>query len=390
MQISRLQLMLEVSRSLNSTLDLDELLHYIIEVATELTDSEAASILLLDEKTGELHFEAVTGVKRTEVKPIVVPIDASIAGWIVEHRQPLIVRDVDQDPRHYAEVDRISHFDTRMILGVPLLVKDRTIGVLEVLNKQDNSSFSEQDVETLEILAVHAAIAIANARLFAQSDQLADVIHELRTPMTSIVGYSRILLTSEEPVPAAHQKHLETIHREATRLGRMVNDFLDLARLESGRARLERKQVNLEQLARDTVMLLLPQANERDISIHLHADSHLPPVSADPERLKQVLVNLIDNAIKYNHKEGRVDVNVSHCGDYLCTTVVDTGHGIAEEDLPRVFEKFYRAEPDEDTPKGTGLGLSIARRIVKAHGGSIWVESKPNVGSNFTFTLPAS
>ncbi len=389
-QISQLRMMLEVSRVLNSTLDLDALLHIIIEVATQVTGTEAASILLLDQKTGELHFEAATGVKRAEVQPIVVPLEGSIAGWVASHNQPLVVDDAHHDPRHYTQADRTTQFDTRSILGIPLQVKDKTIGVLEVLNKHDNSAFTAQDTETLETLAAQAAVAIANARLFAQSDQLADVIHELRTPMTSIVGYSKILLMTEGLESSAQKTYLATINREAMRLGRMVNEFLDLARLESGRTRLKQEPVNMEQVARESVMLLLPEANDRDISLNLHADNHLPPVAGDQERLKQVLVNLISNAIKYNREAGRVDVGLSLFNDSLRVSVADTGQGIPAEALPHVFDKFYRVERDENMAKGTGLGLAIVKQIVEAHAGDIWVESEPDVGSTFTFTLPVA
>ncbi len=386
--ISRLQMMLEVSRVLNSTLNLDALLDIIVEVAIKLTETEAASILLLDEKTGELHFEATMGVKRAEVKPMVVPLEGSIAGWIVTHGQPLIVDNVRQDARHYSQVDNATQFDTRSILGAPLRVKDRTIGVLEVLNKRDNSPFNQQDVETLETLAAQAAVAITNARLFAQSDQLADLIHELRTPLTSIAGYSKLLLTDEDLSPSTQKKFLETINREAMHLGRMVNDFLDLARLESGRTRLEREPVNMEKLARETLMLLLPQAEERGVSLHLDAQAGLPSIIGDKGRLKQVLVNIIGNAIKYNSRDGRVQVELSLSGDYLNTAVKDTGRGIPAAELPRVFEKFYRGEGDDPSVKGTGLGLCIAKQIIEAHGGSLWAESQEDLGSTFAFTLP--
>jgi signal transduction histidine kinase len=381
-------MMLEVSRVLNSTLNLDALLDIIVEVAIKLTETEAASILLLDEKTGELHFEATMGVKGAEVKPMVVPLEGSIAGWIVTHEQPLIVDNVRQDSRHYSQVDNATQFDTRSILGAPLRVKDKTIGVLEVLNKRDNSPFNNQDVETLETLSAQAAVAITNARLFAQSDQLADLIHELRTPMTSIAGYSKLLLTDEDLSPSTQKKFLETINREAMHLGRMVNDFLDLARLESGRTRLEREPVNMEKLARETMMLLLPQADERGVSLHLGAEAGLPPITGDKGRLKQVLVNIIGNAIKYNSIDGRVQVELSLSGDYLITAVKDTGRGIPAAELPRVFDKFYRGEGDDSSVKGTGLGLCIAKQIIEAHGGSLWAASQEDLGSTFAFTLP--
>ncbi len=387
-EIAQLRMMLDVSLALNSTLDLDTLLHKIIEVATQITETEAASILLLDTKTGALRFEAATGAKRAEVRSIVVPLEGSIAGWIVSHNQPLMANDVRRDLRYYAQADRVTQFDTRSLLGVPLQVKEKPIGVLEVLNKRGGSAFGPQDIETLEMLAAQAAVAVTNAFLFAQNDRLADVVHELRTPMTSIVGYSRILLTSEDLAPAARKSFLETIHREAARLGRIVNEFLDLARLESGRVRLKREPVNMEQLARESVVHLLSEANARGVEMHLHADEYLPPVAADREGLQQVLVHLLRNAIKYNRQGGRVDMSLGLYGGRFCTSVTDTGLGIAAENLPHVFDKFYRVERDQDLTKGAGLGLALVKHIVESHGGKIWVESKPNVGSTFTFTLP--
>jgi GAF domain-containing protein len=234
-RVARLERIIEVSRVINSTLNLEPLLHNIIQIATDLTATEASSILLLDKKTGELHFEAARGIKGKEVKPIVVPLDNSIAGWVVKEGEPLLIPDVRKDPRHYHQVDDMTKFSTRSILGVPLRVKDKVIGVLEVLNKIDDEEFTQDDVEALTILAAQAAIAIENARLFQQSDLLSEVAHELRTPLTSIRGYSKMLLLSEGIDQEKKLEFAETIHREAVRLGQMINDFLDLARLESGR-----------------------------------------------------------------------------------------------------------------------------------------------------------
>jgi signal transduction histidine kinase len=387
-QIAHLRMMLEVGRALNSTRDLDTLLNKIIEVATQITETEAASILLLDTKTGDLRFEAATGTKRAEVRSIVVPLEGSIAGWIVSHGQPLMANDVRRDLRYYAQADRVTQFETRSLLGVPLQTKETTIGALEVLNKRGNSGFGPQDIEMLEALAAQAAVAITNARLFAQNDQLADVVHELRTPTTSIVGYSKMLLTSENLAPEMQKSFLETIHREAARLGRIVNEFLDLTRLESGRVHLKREPVNMEQLAREAVMQMLPEASAGGVEIHLHADDYLPPVRCDREGLKQVLVHLLRNAIKYNRQGGRVDLSLGLYGGRFCISVTDTGLGIAAENLPHVFDKFYRVERDENLAKGAGLGLAIVKQIVESHGGKIWVESKPDAGSTFTFTLP--
>jgi signal transduction histidine kinase len=386
-KVHRLQRIIEVSRVLNSTLDLEPLLQNIIQIAMELTDTEAASILLLDKKTGELHFEAAVGVKSEEVKAIPVP-KGSIAGWVAQEGKPLVINDVHSDPRWSPRVDDATKFDTRAVLGVPMKVKDKIIGVLEVLNRWGDVPFTEENVDTLTTLAAQAAVAIENARLFQQSDLLADVVHELRTPMTSIVGYSKMLLIDGEQKSTFERESLETIHREATRLGNMVNEFLDLARLESGRARLEREPVDVRDLARETVQLLLPSAEEHDITLQLHEPEEWPQVIGDAARLKQVLVNLTGNAIKYNVPSGRVDITLSAEGQSVKIEVRDTGRGIPAEHMPQLFEKFFRAADSSSEAKGTGLGLAICKSIVEAHGGSITVESEVDKGSTFAFTLP--
>ncbi len=388
-RVARLEQIIEVSRVINSTLNLEPLLHNIIQIATDLTTTEASSILLLDKKTGELHFEIATGVKGQEVKPIVVPLENSIAGSVVKEGKPLLIPDVRKDSRHYHQGDDMTQFSTRSILGVPLRVKDKVIGVLEVLNKMDDEEFTQNDVETLNILAAQAAIAIENARLFQQSDLLSEVVHELRTPLTSIRGYSKMLLLDENIGQRKKQEFAETIHREAVRLGQMINDFLDLARLESGRTYMAQKPVNMSEVISETLAILQPQAAEREISVPLQISEALPTIIGDADRLKQVMVNLVSNAVKYNHEGGRVDIEVKVGEDKLNVAVRDTGRGIAEEDLPHIFEKFHRVDdPEHQQIRGTGLGLSIAKHIVEAHGGTISVQSVRGQGSTFAFTLP--
>jgi len=387
-RVARLELIIEVSKVINSTLNLDPLLHNIIQIATKLTATEASSILLLDKKTGELHFEAAIGVKGQEVKPMVVPLDNSIAGWVIKRGEPLLIPDVRKDSRHYHQVDDTTKFSTRSILGVPLRVKDKVIGVLEVLNKIDDKEFVQDDVETLTTLAAQAAIAIENARLFQQSDLLSEVVHELRTPLTSIRGYSKMLLIAEGIAQDKKLEFAETIHREAIRLGQMINDFLDLARLESGRTYMAQEPVNMSEVISETLAILQPQAAERQVSIALQVPEILPTVVGDADRLKQVMVNLVSNAVKYNHEGGRVDIEVKVGKDELNVAVKDTGRGIPKEDRHHIFEKFYRVDDSEQQSKGTGLGLSVAKHIVEVHGGTISVQSVQGQGSTFAFTLP--
>jgi signal transduction histidine kinase len=389
-QIARLEMMLEVSQTLNSTLDLDVLLQSIIDVATELTETEAASILLLDERKGGLHFQAVTGVKRGQVEAIVVPLEGSIAGWIVKSGESLVIYNIQKDERHFSDVDRLTKFTTRAILGVPLLVKNRTIGVIEVLNKKNEADFTGSDIQILTNLATQAAIAIENARLFRQNDQLVNIFHELRSPMTSIIGFSRIILSSPDIDVDDVRLGLESINREATRLSQIVNDFLDLAKIETGRIYMNKELVDLESLTKEVIDMFYPLAREKEITFVLQVNQTLPRIPADRDRLKQVVINLLDNAIKYGYQGGEVTVSLSCQGGMrvLCA-IKDTGRGIGPQDLELVFDKFYRIQMDnEEKIRGAGLGLALAKKIIEAHGGDIWVESEVEVGSTFAFSLP--
>ncbi len=385
-QIARLERIIEISRILNSRLELQPLLQDIISVATELTDTEASSVLLVEGKSGDLFFEAATGIKKFEVERVAVPKE-SIAGWIVENNMPLIIDDVSADPRWSQKVDDATEFVTRSILGVPLHVKDRVIGAIEVLNKMGGRPFSDEDLSTLTTLAAQAAIAISNARLFQQSDQIAEVVHELRTPLTSIVGYSKLLLTTHLDQGTTNQ-FLEVINREALRLGDLVNDFLDLARLESGRARLTFQAVDMRQVIDDAVAVIQPQAEEHDLELLLDVPPTLPPILGDEKRMKQVLLNLASNAVKYNREGGQIRITASANEEEIQIAVSDTGRGVRPEDMDKLFDKFQRIEETESSAKGTGLGLPITKQLIEIHGGQMEVTSEWGQGSTFAFTLP--
>ena len=385
-QIVRLERLIEISRVLNSRLEIQPLLQDIISIATDLTDTDASSVLLVDSKSGDLFFEAATGIKKYEVERVAVPKE-SIAGWIVENNLPLVINDVTKDPRWSQKVDDAAGWVTRSILGVPLRVKDKVIGAIEVLNKKGGQLFSEDDLSTLTTMAAQAAVAIENTRLFQQSDQIADVVHELRTPLTSIVGYSKLLLTTELD-KAIRNQFLEVINREAMRLGDMVNDFLDLARLESGRARLAYKLVDMLKVIDDTVAVIQPQAKERELELVLDLPPALPPITGDEKRMNQVMLNLASNAVKYNRDGGQIRITASVSEKTIRIAVEDYGRGVRLEDMDKLFDKFRRIEESEGSAKGTGLGLPITKQLVELHGGQMDVTSEWGVGSTFAFTLP--
>ncbi len=381
--------LLVISQVLTSTLDLFTLLDLIVNAARDLTRSEATSILLLDNKTGDLYFEAATGSKSEEIKRIVVPPD-SLAGWVVREGRAQIINDVSRDRRFFAQSDKQTGFLTRSMIAVPLKVKDKTIGALEAINRVDDTPFVEEDVELMTTLGAQAAVAITNARLFQQSDLISEMVHELRTPLTSIVAYSELMLRREIP-PAQARGFTETIYQEAMHLSAMTNGFLELSRLQSGRIRMDMVNFSLTDLVREVLQLLQPQTDERGLTLSATLPDEAVFVNADRERIRQVLVNLTSNAIKYNRDGGSVNLLVEPANaQHVHVSVKDTGRGIPEKDLPRIFEKFFRVADSEGYATGTGLGLSIVKQIVEAHGSVIDVHSQVDVGTTFSFVLKAA
>jgi K+-sensing histidine kinase KdpD len=385
-RLAQLETLLVLSRVLSSTLDLPTLLDLIVNSGREMTDCEACSILLLDSKSGELYFEAASG-GATEIRRVVVPLESSVAGWVCRSGKALIIGDTSQDERFYRQADAESSFTTRSILAVPLKVKDKIIGCLEAVNKKGGQPFDEEDTEILTTLASQAAVAIQNARLFEQSDQIAQMVHELRTPLTGIVAYSELLMRPGLP-PEMVGESANTIHSEATRLAQFINDFLDLARLESGRTRIACQPVDMRHVVRETVQLMQPRATELSLTLSGQIPDDAPMVRGDPARLKQILINLVSNAVKYNRPGGRVDVIAEPREKELAVSVRDTGKGIPPESLPHMFQRFYRVPDSEGWAQGTGLGLCIVKQLVEAHGGKIQVESQVGVGTTMSFTVP--
>jgi signal transduction histidine kinase len=388
-RLANYERLLTLSRVLTSTLNLYELLNLIVHAAQDLTQTEATSILLIDAKTSDLFFEAASGIKSEEIKREVVPPD-SIAGWVVRHGQAQIIADVSQDNRFSKKTDDDTGFRTRSLLAVPMKVKDRVIGVVEAVNRIGDAPFSDEDIDMLTVLSAQAAVAIENSRLFQQNDFVSEMVHELRTPLTSIIAYSELILRQHLPVEQA-QAFVDTIFQEANRLSHMTNDFLDFSRLQSGRAHFAMTTFDLAALSQEVIGLLQPQADERGLSLKFDRPAGSAPLNVigDRDRLRQVLVNLTSNAVKYNQPNGSIVIKLEPQDDRIKISVSDTGKGIPAKDLPHLFEKFFRVPDSEGYARGTGLGLSIVKQIIDAHDSDIQVDSALGVGSTFSFTLKA-
>jgi signal transduction histidine kinase len=379
------QRLIEISRDLASTLDLGTLLDRIVHVAAELCQAEAASILLYDQTNQTLYFEAASNLEIPTMQGLIVPVDASLAGWIVTHREPIIISDTQHDPRHFT-IAKSTGVLTRSLIGAPLITKDKVVGVVEAINKQ-SGEFTQEDLDILVALGAQAAVAIENARLFQQSDLISEMVHELRTPLSSLNAAAHLLLR-EEIKPEQRSQLVQTIFRETSRLAEMTTAFLDLARLESGRTPFRMEKIELPPLLQECLDLMRARAEEKGQTMSLASAQDLPQVRADRDKIKQVLLNLLSNAIKYSPNQGAILLAAEAQGDEVLLRIQDHGPGIPAEDLPHIFEKFYRVPGLERKAVGTGLGLSICKRIVESHGGKISVESQVGEGTTFIVHLP--
>ena len=400
-QTEKLSRILEISQQLTSTLSLEPLLQQIIVAATELTDTEAASIMLYDEKQGELRFAAATGANAEQLPRKTVPIEGSVAGAIWKTRRAMLITQADQDPRHYDRIDQAIDFRTRSILGVPMSIKERCIGVLEALNKCGDAPFTEEDAQVLSTLAAQAAVAIQNAQLVSalqsaykklgeldklKSDFIAIASHELRTPLGLVLGYASML--KDETGGAAAEK-LNVVVQSALHLRELIEDMVNLRHLETGETALQLTTFDIQDWVRSVCADCDSLATAKRQTISVQLPSEPIQICADRAQITIVLNNLLTNAVKFTPDGGHIVVRADPGEGDTWISVADSGVGIPPADLERIFERFYQVEPHLTRRQGgMGLGLPIAKEMVELHGGRIWAESVVGKGSRFTFTLP--
>jgi signal transduction histidine kinase len=379
---------IEISRDLASTLDLNTLLDGIVRAAADVTRAEAASILLYDDTARQLYFQVATNIDEPTMRGLIIPLDKSIAGWIVTNRQSVRIDDAHKDDRFFSEVEQSIGYSTRSLLGIPLITKNKVVGVLEVINKK-KGRFTDPDESMLTVIGAQAAVAIENARLFQQSDLIAEFVHELRTPLASLSTATYLLLRPEMSREQRDQI-VNNIHNETLRLNSLASSFLDLARLESGRVQFRKARFSAADLIYECRDVMMSKAQESNVQIRVDIPEDMPLMEADRDKIKQVLLNLLSNAIKYNRSNGSVMITGTFDPSDIAVTIQDTGVGIPDESLPHLFEKFYRVREHEGKTGGTGLGLSISKQIIQGHNGRVEVKSKMGVGTSFTIYIPRS
>jgi signal transduction histidine kinase/putative methionine-R-sulfoxide reductase with GAF domain len=396
----------EVSRTLSSTLDLETVLQTIVTRAVQLSGADAGTILEYDEPAEVFHPRV-----STEYEEVVAALRSTglrkgegAVGRMAVTREPVQIADIGVEGAYESRVrEAMLQSGRRAVLALPLLREEHIIGGL-VISRNGAGEFPVEIIELLKTFATQSTLAIQNARLFREieaksgqleiasrhkSEFLANMSHELRTPLNAIIGYSELL--EEEAGGVDGGRLVPDLHKIATAAKHqlsLINDILDLSKVEAGRMELELTALDLPSTIDSTLTLVRERATRRGITLARTIDERLGSIAADERKVKQVLLNLLSNALKFTPEGGRIDVGATVNGELVEVTVADTGVGIAPADQEAVFEEFRQVGAAHKKVEGTGLGLALCRKFVELHGGRIWVESEPGRGSTFTFTLP--
>lgn len=393
--------LVELSVTLNSTLDLDDLLQLITTTATELLDCEAASILLYDEKNPRLYFAAATGSDPAQLAEIPVPIEGSLAGTIFRTNRPLILNNAEQDPRHYSLVSDHIKFKVKTLLGVPMPIKDRTVGVLEALNKR-NGVFDDRDATLLSVTAAHAAIAINNARLLRTTQQALEKVketnelksnflslasHELRTPLGIIIGYSTFL---KEDAKGKESEHADQVLTAARQMRTILDEMNNLAMLKSDELEFKPQKVAMQDVLAFACEGIKEIASTRDQKLTYAFPEEPFMVNVDIDKTALAFINILNNAIRFSSQGSHITIGAIKHGDQVLAWVQDHGIGIPVDQLQMIFEEFYQIEPPNTRSYGgLGIGLTIAKGLIEAQGGKMWAESESlGAGAVFKVLLP--
>lgn len=393
--------LLAATRSLSAMVDLETYLQSVLSAAIELTQSETASLMEYDEAKREFRFKFIPWLHREALKDSKVPLQGSIAGQVFLRGKPIAIDNVQAAPQHYEKIDLLASFQTRSILGVPLILHGRPIGVFEAFNKP--SAYTKEDILILETLASLAATAIQNDQLekqiqFSQSETrnleklknefVAITSHELRTPLGLILGHSTFL---REMVGDEHHEQVDTIIRNAARLKEIIESLSNMDNQQSGNATLRLNRVSLARIIDDVASSFSDMArqNNIDLKVEKPAGQELL-VGADGNKVAIALSNIVKNALTFSVEGGRVFIRATAQPDSTLVIVEDNGIGIPAKDIPHVFDRFYQVESHLTRKHGgMGLGLSVAKAMIEMHKGKIWIESKEGAGVKVYFTLPS-
>lgn len=508
-RVQALAAIASTAREVTASLDLDDVLKRILAQTMGSMEAEGASLALLNEETNKLEFRFASGQVAADMLGVQLDIGQGIAGWVVENNEPLVVPDVQEDPRFYPRVDEKTGFETRVVVAAPISIQSKTIGVLEAINPRWGSVMQEQ-IDLMMGIAYLAGTAIKSARLFAETqdarqryaslfedssdpilitdlqgviadanrraksfldvdcetlignsvqhlkipkiDQLLEaltklepgqtyfhenrdtelkddnlpidvhvkridigqeaflqwilrdiserieldklrsdltsmIFHDLRAPLGNIISSLEVMRATAPADDDTFHSILSIAQRSSRRASRLVESLLDIDRLEAGRAVLDKTTGAMDVLITESVEEVHPTAEAKGHLVRFELSPGLPDVEVDMDMIRRVLINLLENAIKYTPADGRITISARKEDKHILIAVSDSGQGIPVSDQQRIFEKYARVRRGSRS-KGIGLGLAFCRLAVEAHGGRIWVESNQGQGSSFFFTLP--
>jgi signal transduction histidine kinase/DNA-binding response OmpR family regulator len=401
-RVGELTVLTRISRRLASTLDLDEVLSLIVEESINATEARQSSIALYNEAENALEVRMMRGyppeVEQATLGALIRP-DQGLQGRLLTTGRAVLVADVKAD----ADYHPIYSVNTRSEFIVPIRQGELLLGALNLESPKPHA-FADTDVRLIEALADQVAIAITNARAYEAERQavervreadrlktefLANMSHELRTPLNSIIGFSRVILRGiDGPISELQQTDLAVIYNSGQHLLSLINNILDISKIEAGKMDLLIEPVDLRDIAKSVMSTAIALVKDKLVRLEQDVPDDLPAVMADQTRVRQIMLNLVSNAAKFT-ETGAITLRVTPYPSEVHVSVSDTGIGVAEDKLQHIFEEFTQA--DASTTRrygGTGLGLAITKKFVEMHKGRVWADSQVGVGSTFTFTLP--
>ncbi len=405
--VGELRALDEVSQAVNSTLDLEAVLNTIVAKAVQLSGTEAGAIYVFDNLQREFHLRATYGMDQELITALTeqhIRLDEPIVAQVLAQPEPIQVADLrDGEPSAVNEVILRAGF--RALLVAPLRRGEDLVGML-VVRRRTPGAFAPNTIDLMKTFAAQSALAIQNARLFHEIEEksrqlaeasqhksqfLANMSHELRTPLNAILGYTELMADGAYGEPSERMMGvLKRLESNGKHLLGLINDVLDLSKIEAGQLVLDLADYSLQDVAHTVHSAVEPLAADKKLKFTTEVTPDLPRGHGDERRLTQVLLNLVGNAIKFTDY-GEVAIKVSVANGAFNVAVHDTGPGISTADQAKLFQEFQQADNSVTKKKGgTGLGLAISKRIIEMHGGKIWVDSVVGQGSTFAFTLPVN
>ena len=406
-KVAQLEALREVGEAVGSSLDLDEVLDRIVSNAVRLTGTDGGSIMEYDESSDSFHVRAAFGSSTDllkQLRAITIERESTLVGRTALEHKPLEVPDLakaELDPH----LDILFRDGWRSVLAVPVLRGDTMVGVL-VIRRRSTGTFPPDMAELLQTFATQSALAIVNARLFREleikttelevagrhkSEFLASMSHELRTPLNAVIGFSEVLLDRLfGEINERQAEYLRDIWNSGRHLLELLNDILDLSKVEAGQMTLEPSTFVVGGALDYALAMVRERATLHAITLTVQVADDVGVVEVDELRFKQVVLNLLSNAVKFTPDGGSVSVSAYREGAELNVTVTDTGIGVPPEDQERIFESFQQGRRGASKEEGTGLGLTLSRRIIGLFGGRMWLESTPGEGSTFGFAIPGA